>query len=125
MTKQMSTAEYVSDMLSRVKAPYAICMSYHPHLPIKGTLLKYGSYDTVKAYTEYMRKRYAESGYQGEADEIVCFIADEGEIIRAMECTGIVADIFERKLEQSGAGVIRHYLNGQKGVEVIHSKSAG
>ena len=125
MTKQMSTAEYVSDMLSRVKAPYAIAMSYHPHLPIRGTLLKYGSYETIKAYTAYLRKQYEENGYQGEAEEIVCFIANEGEIIRAMECTGSVADIFERKLKQSGASVIRHYIKKQKGVEVIHSKSAG
>ena len=40
----------IQDMLSRIPGPYAICLSYHPDLPIRVTVHKYGNKEMVEDY---------------------------------------------------------------------------
>ena len=93
----MTTAEVVRDMLSRIPGPYAICLSYHPDLEIRGTLHKYGSKVMVKDYAACIRQAYTLAGYADEAAAVKVINATEEEIVRCLEYTGSVAKLYEEK----------------------------
>ena len=93
----MTTAEVVRDMLSRIPGPYAICLSYHPDLGIRGTLHKYGSKVMVEDYAACMHQAYSLAGYADEAAAVKVVDATEEEIVRCLEYTGSVAKLYEEK----------------------------
>lgn len=98
----------IHDMLSRIPGPYAICLSYHPDLSIRGTIHKYGNKTMVEDYAQCMRQAYTLAGHDAEANEVKVIDATEGEIVRCFEYTGSVAKLYEEKLHGiSGSPALR------------------
>ena len=92
----------VDDMLDRIPGPYAICMDYHPALPIRGTVLKYGNQRVIEDYAAAMRQAYCLQGFTTMSAQIVTFTATREEINHVMECTGYVAALYEEKMKGAG-----------------------
>lgn len=112
----MSTREVIEDLLSRIPGPYAICLSYHPELSIRGTLHKYGNKGMVTDYAKSMRAAYTMAGYLDEAAAVKVIDATVDEIVDAMDLTGHVANLYERR---------SHDQNGSTGSRTERTLLAG
>jgi len=78
----------------------ALCLSYHPQLEIRATLLKFGRHDLVEKYYHKLILLYNKEGFEEDFAELRYIeIPDDFDVEELNKClthTGYVAKVYEK-----------------------------